>query len=608
MRCLVLIPVALCFAVAALVAGCHGNTDDANSNDANSAVSSAANNSSDAAAADASDDSILPAAERAFLWECEHYGNRLGQIGFSALSKALLAGEPAAVARFCSPDFQASVPSEAAEIRWEKDSITASRVIGVETPQLLNQDEFALWLLELPQNISRGAPSIKFELLHLAPLDRNNLEGGWEGRCRLRIQGTGNAGQGSAGQMLEVLVQLSFRTLSPTEEILQAGGWLEKCVVSQIDVRRSPQPLMREVSEQRGFKTDDLFDNWQAKKEERLITSGGVYLCDFDRDGYTDVLVMAERTAHNPRFYRCLPAGRFEDVTYRIGLPDLPGVTQAVFVDINNDGWEDLFFIGWGVFLNRQGKIFQLRKDSNLPQLVLEAGMDGVSGASVADFDRDGLIDIYITRADTREHKKGSWVDGKSGNIRGNQLLRNLGNGRFEDVTQTAGADGGRRSAFTAGWLDANNDAWPDLYVIHEFGAGALLVNQKNGSFTERLLGDASADFGSMGLALGDIDNDGQIDMYVSNMYSKAGNRVMDNLPSDSYETETLRKLRRMVAGSELHLNEGGFHFQSIADAAGIANVGWSWGPVLVDLNNDGLLDIHSTCGFMSHDRRKPDG
>lgn len=548
---------------------------------------------------------VLPEAEREYLWACENSGNRLGQQGFSLLSKAILAGEPAQIARFLSQGFQGSIPAVEAESRWGGDRIVVSRVAARDTPpRQLFRDDFALWLRDQAQGLSASARSANFELLSLAPDDQNDMDGGWNGRCRLRIKG-----KTDSGQVRETLIRFDFRLRAPSKELLPAGGWLTECSVEQVETRESQQLLMRDVTRDSGLSVDDLFDNWRDEKGHRLITTGGVYLCDFDRDGYTDVLITAERVKHNPRMYRGLPGGRFQDVTYRVGIPDVEGATQVLLADINNDGWEDLIFLGQGVFVNRQGKIFQnVTQVSNLSQLIQSKGLGGVSGASVGDFDRDGLIDIYVTRADTHEHKSGSWIDGKSGNLRGNQLLHNLGAGQFEDVTETSGTSGSRRSAFTAAWLDANHDGWPDLYVIHEFGAGVLLLNQQDGKFLEQQLVDASQDFGSMGLAVGDIDNNGGIDLYVSNMYSKAGNRVMDNLLSDALDAETKKKLRRMVSGSELHVSEGDLRYNSIGVQAGVDDVGWSWGTALVDLNNDGLLDIHSMAGFMSYDRGKPDG
>src|SRR5262249_19877285 len=151
----------------------------------------------------------------------------------------------------------------------------------------------------------------------------------------------------------------------------------------------------------------------------------------------------------------------------------------------------------------------------------------------VADYDRDGKLDLYVTR--TGPPGERSWLDDKSSDPRGNYLFRNKGNWEFEDVTRAAGVSGGRRSSFSAAWLDANNDGWPDLHVINEFGDGVLLVNNRDGTFREQALADRPADYGSMGLAAGDIDNDGNIDIFCANMFSKAGTRVIANLAPDAY-------------------------------------------------------------------------
>ena len=114
----------------------------------------------------------------------------------------------------------------------------------------------------------------------------------------------------------------------------------------------------------------------------------------------------------------------------------------------------------------------------------------------------------------------------------------------------------------SAAWLDANDDGRPDLIVPNEFGDGVLLINQGNGTFAEQSLADYPADFGSMGVAVGDINNDGRIDIYCANMYSKAGTRVIGNLAADAYPPPMMDKLRRFVAGSQLHLNRGGLKFE----------------------------------------------
>jgi hypothetical protein len=187
-------------------------------------------------------------------------------------------------------------------------------------------------------------------------------------------------------------------------------------------------------------------------------------------------------------------------------------------------------------------------------------------------------------------------------------LFRNRGSWQFEDVTQRSKTGGGKRSTFTAAWLDANNDGRPDLHVINEWGNGILLENLGNGTFREHPLGPGPVDYGSMGVAVGDIDNDGHIDIYCADMYSKAGSRVIGNLPPESYPQPVLAQMRRFVAGSQLHLNKGGFHFEQVGEKMQVNAVGWPYGPALADLDNDGWLDIFATAGYMSRDRDRPDG
>jgi hypothetical protein len=215
-------------------------------------------------------------------------------------------------------------------------------------------------------------------------------------------------------------------------------------------------------------------------------------------------------------------------------------------------------------------------------------------------------MDLYVTVSGGA--RRDSWLGGKSGERHGNQLWRNKGNWQFEDVTKASGASGGQRSTFSAAWLDANNDGWPDLYVINEFGNGVLLLNNKDGTFREHQLAEGPNDFGTMGLAVGDIDNDGNIDIYCANMYSKAGSRVIGNLKPGSYPEPIMATMRQFVAGSQLWRNKGNLQFEKLGQRCQVAAVGWAYGAALVDLDNDGWLDLYATAGFMSSSRTEPDG
>ena len=365
---------------------------------------------------------------------------------------------------------------------------------------------------------------------------------------------------------------------------------------------------MREVAAERGIEVRDFYDNWPTNGNH--TTTGGIYLCDYDRDGILDLLI-TDLNRH--ALYKGLPGGKFRDVTTEVGLPPalpdlLSTAVMAAFVDLDGDGWEDLI-LGDRIYRNEGGRRFvdyTSRTNLRLPR--------DAAGIAIADFDRDGRMDLYVTRPG--KDKADSWLEGKSGDSKGNQLWRNLGDWRFEDVTASSGTDGGQRSTGTAVWLDANNDGWPDLYVINEFGNGILLLNRGDGTFRPQLLVNGPGDFGSMGVTCGDIDNDGNIDLYVANMYSKAGSRVIGNLKPDAYPAEIMAKMRQFVVGSQLYRNLGTTKgsdslspsFEPLGKQYQVAAIGWAYGAALVDLDNDGWLDLYATCGFISQSRTEPDG
>jgi hypothetical protein len=358
---------------------------------------------------------------------------------------------------------------------------------------------------------------------------------------------------------------------------------------------------MQDVAKSHGLEVDRLQDAW-TEAGQKNTPAVGAYLCDFDRDGILDILV----TDRNGYFlYKGLPGGHFRNVTKEMGLPeqaiaDIPASFMAAFADLDGDGWEDLI-LGRHIYKNDHGRRFvEVTSQCNL---VLPPDTLGIA---LADYDRDGLIDLYVFHSG--KGKANSWLEGKNGQGRGNQLWHNDGNWRFTDVTKSSGTDGGLRSTFTALWFDANNDGWPDLFVPNEFGDGVLLINQHNGKFEEQSLVKKPTDFGTMGATCGDINNDGNIDLYCANMYSKAGTRVFANLLPDCYPKPIMDKLNTFVRGSQLHLNRGNLKFDQVGKEMQVADAGWAYGPALVDLDNDGWLDIYATAGFVSKSRNEPDG
>jgi hypothetical protein len=543
----------------------------------------------------------LPEADRQFLWDVEHHGNLLTAHGFKRLAEALRGADAHALTDLFAPDFTGELPAEprTTTVRGECIDVTRQEDTG-QSPTRVGREPFVARLLEYRHAFSAKPPSVQLTLKTLLPKIDRDLDGPWEGLAYLRLHG-----ESPHGQPCEVAAVLRYEVARPTREALSRPGWFRAAGIRQSQVARATRYLMADVAKQRGLDPSLYHDNWledPASPNATMIATGGVFVCDFDRDGILDVLIT---DVNRYALYRGLPDGRFVDVTAQMGLPQLPSNANALsgvacWIDIDGDGWDDLILAD-RIYRNDHGRQFldyTARSNLRLPRDTFSL--------VVADYDRDGQLDLYATRAGTGTAR--SWLDGQSGPDAGNHLYRNKGDWQFEDVTRQSHTQAGRRSSFTAVWLDANNDGWPDLHVINEFGDGVLLENRGDGTFREHALGPPPVDFGTMGVAAGDIDNDGNIDLYCADMYSKAGSRIIGNVRPGTYPDAIMTRLRRFIAGSQLHLNKGGFRFEQAGERMQVNAVGWAYGPVLADLDNDGWLDLYATSGQISRDRDKPDG
>lgn len=546
--------------------------------------------------ASSSDNLGLPPEEREYIWQIEHHGLVLNKFGFKPLAECIARLDLTGIANRFGADFQGQLLHEPREVRVNNEYAQIVRQQDAGRPPL-NVDRAQLLerLLEFRHRFkSNKPPKAGFNLITLSPVERGKLDGLWAGTCLFRIWG-----ETAPGQPAEVICYFQFRIERPTEERLAQPGWLHFLGITQSQVAQATRYLLRDATKERGIDAAAFHDNWLTNST--MVTTGGVFLCDFDRDGILDMLIT---DVNRFALYKGKSDGTFEDVTVAAGLPMTSVNTTSIrfvaaFVDIDGDGWEDLI-LGNQVYRNEKGRFVNYTQRTNL-RIPTDAG-----GIVAADYDRDGRVDLYVVRAG--KSQTDSWLDGKSGDPDGNQLWRNLGNWQFEEVSAQAGVQGGHRSTFSAAWLDANNDGWPDLYVIHEFGNGVLLVNQGNGTFREQLLATGPADFGTMGVACGDIDNDGNIDIYTANMYSKAGTRVFGNVKPGFFPDEISAKFRSFVAGSQLWRNRGQLNFEPIGKKCQVNSIGWAYGADLIDLDNDGWLDLYATAGFISKDRTKPDG
>ncbi|HKB02576.1 MAG TPA: FG-GAP-like repeat-containing protein, partial [Gemmataceae bacterium] len=537
------------------------------------------------------DEFELPVPERKYLWQIEHHGNVLAKHGFGPFSTAVKAADPVALTRLLSDNFRGTEVQNPRRVR-STGFVEVERLQDAgHPPASLSRSAFVDRLLAFRRAFPSQPPNVKLALMGLSPKVRGDLDGPWQGTAQLRLYG-----EHAPGAPAEIVALLRYEIPRPTEEALAKPGWLRGAGVEQVLTAKAPRYLFADVARERGLDPDRLHDNWTGSRFQP--GSGGAYVGDFNRDGILDILI-ADINGHF--LYQGGTGGKFQDVTTAIGLPARPTARPyAAWLDIDGDGWDDLI-LGGRVYRNEAGARFTDYTDRCRLRLPTDTG-----GIVVADYDRDGKLDLYVTR--NGRPGGNSWLAGHCDDPRGNTLFKNLGDWRFEDVTKAAGASGDRRSTFTAAWLDANDDGWPDLHVPNEFGDGVLLVNKGDGTFAPQPLADRPADFGTMGLAVGDVNNDGRIDIYCANMYSKAGTRVIGNLAPDAFPPPVMERMRRFVAGSQLHLNKGGTKFEQVGPKMQVAACGWAYGACLADLDNDGWLDVFGTAGYISQDRNKPDG
>jgi len=455
-----------------------------------------------------------------------------------------------------------------------------------------NGKEFIEWLLEQRRGFE-SLDSIGAKVKRMQPISSGRLDGPWRGSLLITMRG-----QTTNEHIRETRIELACQLEGISDESPKQDGWFKQLSVKQVDIVDSATTLMEEMTASTGINVTRLQDNWLGTSGPQIpVLTGGVYLADFDGDQHVDCLLTDIK---GMALYRGLGNGRFEDVTEAVGLPQAFLDLTAAWGDFDNDGDPDLV-LGRRFYRNDHS---DQRRFTRLPSADTNLDLEEAVGYAVADIDLDGRLDLYVVGI-TKLSSGQKWIGNNDTNR--NQMWHNNGDLRFTDVTHTSGTAGRGTSTFAAVFFDANNDGHPDLMTACEFGRNDFWLGQGDGSFVPAKLPEIYGGF-SMGLTVGDIDNDGFADPYLANMYSKAGERVVANLPRNVYDAEVDSQLRDFVAGSDLYHNTGGTGFKRIGRSAGVADVGWAYGPAYVDLDNDGQLDLYAPCGFQSITRDRPDG
>ena len=339
------------------------------------------------------------------------------------------------------------------------------------------------------------------------------------------------------------------------------------------------------------------FDPQIANIEPHVAAVGAsVSVADFDGDGWPDLYFTNSQFGEPNALYRNKGDGTFEEVAASAGLADLnrpgEGVSMgSVWGDFDNDGREDVLVYRYGylaLFKNIDGHHFKdVTEQAGLRRWV------NSNGAIWVDYDRDGLLDLYVTayfRSDvdlwhlsTTRIMHNSFEFATNGGK--NLMFHNLGNGKFEDVTDKLGV-GSTRWTLAAASADFNEDGWPDIYLANDYGPEELYLNDHGKRFILKTPGLEAESKSGMAVALGDVYNRGHLDVFVTDI-SERGYLFQNNNLRLNEMTDPKRP-----------------RFHNMADGV-VADAGWAWGAQFGDLNNDGTNELFVANGFISADSTK---
>ncbi|MDN5202177.1 VCBS repeat-containing protein [Fulvivirgaceae bacterium BMA10] len=400
--------------------------------------------------------------------------------------------------------------------------------------------------------------------------------------------------------LLALLCALVFLGCEQVEDTFQAG----KPLFSVVDTSHSTITFSNTIQES---------DTLNYYNFPYIYMGGGVAIGDFNNDNLSDVYLTGNMVEN--KLYLNKGELIFEDVTEFAGVQgDKRWYTGVTLVDINSDGWLDIYLSVSGKNTDSKNQLFVNDKDGTFTERAAEYGIDDASASiqsTFFDYDKDGDLDLFVANYPLVPLTQGNrfyatMIKQNKPEFSGH-MYRNEGNGSFKDVTSDSGL---QNFGLTLGLvsMDFNDDGWQDLYLSNDFNVpDYFYLNNGDGTFTEILKRATShtSMFG-MGIDAADFNNDGLIDLVQADMTPEDYKRSKVNMASMSpksfwqaidfgFHYQYMQNSLQVNNGME----NGGIPFMSeISRMAGIATTDWSWSVLFADLDNDGWKDLYITNGM----------
>lgn len=359
------------------------------------------------------------------------------------------------------------------------------------------------------------------------------------------------------------------------------------------------------------FRNDLSFDeDFNVFTYRNYYNGGGVAIGDVNNDGLADLYFTANLGPN--KLYLNQGDFKFEDVTEKAGVAGTRAWSTGVaMADVNGDGWLDIYVCNSGDISgdNKQNELFINQGDGTFKELAEAYGLadQGFSTHAVFfDYDKDGDLDVYLLNNSYQAIGTFNKMQNeriKRDPVGGDKLFRNDGE-KFTDVSEAAGIYGsviGFGLGITIG--DVNQDTWPDIFISNDFfEKDYLYINNQDGTFTESLESYMlSLSAASMGADIADINGDGLLDIFVTDMLPEPQARLKQVTTFENWDKFQFNKTHGyhyQFSRNMLHVNNGDGTFSEMGRLTNMEATDWSWGALIFDMDNDGLRDLFVANGI----------